>query len=94
MIKTNFPNEKDGGEQTIENSTVSSRAVQEQIGQIRRGKVMSFIKKAQEEGVGMFENATAGVANMWEDARDHRRWLIDNGSTAGFDTKISKLTVG
>ena len=91
MIKTNFPNEKDGGEQTIENSTVSSRAVQEQIGQIRRGKVMSFIKKAQEEGVGMFENATAGVANMWEGVRDHRRWLIDNGSTASFDTKISKL---
>ena len=88
MIKVKFPNETNTQET---NSVVSSRAVQEQIGQIRRGKVMSFIRKAQEEGVGMFENATAGVANMWEGARDHRRWLIDNGSTAGFDTKISKL---
>lgn len=88
MIKANFPNETNTQET---NSVVSSRNVQEQIGQIRRGKVMSFIRRAQEEGVGMIENATAGVANMWEGVRDHRRWLIDNGSTASFDTKISKL---
>lgn len=90
MIKINFPapNETSALET---NSVVSSRSVQEQIGQIRRGKVMSFIKKAQEEGVGVFENAVAGATNMWEGIRDHRRWLIDNGSTASFDSKLSKL---
>jgi hypothetical protein len=91
MIKANFPNEKDGGQATVENRVSSSADVRKQIGEIRRGKVMSFIKKAQEEGVGVFENTIAGITNMREGMRDHGRWLMNHGSIAGFDSKIAKL---